>query len=148
MSNIIKRFQKRVGDALFVALIVAPVLAKGAQAPETSADKGQEVASVVAPKGPSPVTAGALCLIVKHKGTVGRRLVFTALIGVPIAPGAKYDLVDTLNYNPGKVAFTGKELQEAQSDGIHVIVLEKKYGQEDVQAARRSCRAPALEPRQ
>lgn len=31
------------------------------------------------------------CLIVKHKETVGRRLIYFALIGVPIAPGANYD---------------------------------------------------------
>jgi hypothetical protein len=42
------------------------------------------------------------CLIVKHKGTVGRRLLWTALIGVPIAPGAKYDHVDGITTPSGK----------------------------------------------
>ena len=34
-----------------------------------------------------PASSSTSCLIVKHKGTVGRRLMYTALIGVPIAPG-------------------------------------------------------------
>ena len=65
------------------------------------------------------------CLIVKHKGTVGRRLIYTALIGVPIAPGANYDLVDSVDYKPERVAYKGKELQAVEKQGVHVIVLEK-----------------------
>ncbi len=45
-----------------------------------------------------PAGSARSCLIVKHKGTVGRRLLFTALIGVPIAPGTKYDHVDAINF--------------------------------------------------
>ena len=83
--------------------------------------------------------AASPCMIVKHKGTVGRRLIFTALTGVPIAPGAKYDLVDSVNYHANKVAFKGKELEKMQKDGVRVIILEKKYAPEDVESARRSC---------
>lgn len=79
------------------------------------------------------------CLIVKHKGTVGRRLIFTALIGVPIAPGANYDLVDSVDYKPEKVAYKGKELQALEKQGVHVIVLEKNYKPESLDAARKSC---------
>lgn len=85
------------------------------------------------------------CMIVKHKGTVGRRLIFTALIGVPIAPGAKYDLVDSVSYHAEKVAFKGKELQKLQAEGVRVIVLDKKYTSDDVEAARKSCREPATQ---
>ena len=80
------------------------------------------------------------CLIVKHKGTVGRRLIFTALILVPIAPGANYDLVDSVGYKPEKVAYKGKELQAVEKQGVHVIVLEKNYKPESLDAARKSCR--------
>ena len=72
--------------------------------------------------------------------TVGRRLMFTALLGVPIAPGAKYDLVDTVNYKAEKVAYKGKEIQEVQKQGVHVIVLEKRAASEDVESARKACR--------
>jgi len=82
------------------------------------------------------------CLIVKHKGTIGRRLVFMALTGLPIAPGPKYELVDTVNYAAENVAFKGKELQKAQAEGVRVVILEKKYRLEDLQAARQSCGAP------
>ncbi len=83
--------------------------------------------------------AASQCLIVKHKGTIGRRLIFTALIGVPIAPGTKYDLVSAVNYRAQKVAFTGKQLEKLQAEGVRVTVLEKKYTQQDLDAARNSC---------
>ncbi len=89
---------------------------------------------------PKTGAATSQCLIVKHKGTIGRRLIFTALIGVPIAPGAKYDLVSAVNYRAQKVAFTGKQLEKLQAEGVRVTVLEKKYTQQDLDAARNSCR--------
>jgi hypothetical protein len=147
MRNIMKRLQNHTLRAMLLTLVVVPTLAGAALAQETPTNKGQE-APLVAAENPSTVPTGAPCLIVKHKGTVGRRLIFTALIGVPIAPGAKYDLVDTVNYNAPKVAFTGKELQKAQASGVHVIVLEKKYTQGDAEAARRSCGEPASEQQQ
>jgi len=79
------------------------------------------------------------CLIVKHKGTIGRRLMFTALIGVPIAPGSKYDYVDSINLAAQKLAFSGKDLQKIQTDGVHVIVLNNKYTSTDLQDARKAC---------
>lgn len=88
----------------------------------------------------SAATSGASsCLIVKHKGTVGRRLMFTALIGVPIAPGSKYDLVDSENLQNAKATYNGKDLEKIQAGGTRVIVLENKYKPEDLQAARKSC---------
>jgi hypothetical protein len=88
---------------------------------------------------PASHAAPASCLIVKHKGTVGRRLIFTVLIGVPIAPGANYDLVDSVDYKPEKIAYKGKELQAVEKQGVHVIVLEKNYKPESLDAARKSC---------
>jgi hypothetical protein len=79
------------------------------------------------------------CLIVKHKGTVGRRLLFTALIGLPIAPGAKYDLVEASHMPAPKMSYKGKELEELQATGVRVIVLETKYRPEDLVAARQAC---------
>jgi len=82
------------------------------------------------------------CLIVKHKGTVGRRLIYFALIGVPIAPGANYDYVDSTNFANAKMSYKGKQLEEIQSSGTHVIVLDK-FTPEGVSAARQSCAASA-----
>lgn len=76
------------------------------------------------------------CLFVKHKGTVGRRLIWTALIGVPIAPGANYDLVDSVNYPARKMSYKGKELEGIRSDGVRVVVVEKGM---DLMALRSSC---------
>lgn len=87
----------------------------------------------------------ASCLIVKHKGTVGRRLIWTALIGVPIAPGANYDYVESTNLPNSKMSYKGKQLEEIQSAGTHVIVLDK-FTPEGLAAARQSCisNAPAI----
>ena len=82
------------------------------------------------------------CLIVKHKGTVGRRLLWTALIGVPIAPGSKYDYVDSVNYTSKKMSYKGKELEKLQTTGVHVVVLDNKYKVEDLDSARRRCQQP------
>lgn len=90
----------------------------------------------------APTPTSKPCLIVKHKGTVGRRLMFTALIGVPIAPGSKYDLVDTVNYQNAKATYKGKDLEAIQSSGSRVIILENKYKSEDLQQARKSCSEP------
>ena len=64
---------------------------------------------------------------------------WTALVGVPIAPGAKYDLVDRVNMNSPKMNYKGKDLETLQSAGVRVIVLENKHTSEDVDSARRSC---------
>jgi hypothetical protein len=80
------------------------------------------------------------CLIVKHKGTVGRRLIYFALIGVPIAPGANYDYVDSANLSNSKMSYKGKQLEQIQASGTHVIVLDK-YTPDGVAAARQSCAA-------
>ncbi len=95
-----------------------------------------------------PVGNTKPCLIVKHKGTVGRRLLWTALIGVPIAPGGKYDHVDAINFQKAKPTYKGKELQGFQAEGVRVIILEKNYKQENLDSARKTCREPEVPPMQ
>jgi hypothetical protein len=87
-------------------------------------------------------------LIVKHKGTVGRRLLWTALIGVPIAPGAKYGHVDAMNFQEAKPAYKGKDLQKFQGEGVRVLILEKNYKPEVLDSARKACREPEAQPPQ
>jgi len=78
------------------------------------------------------------CLIVKHKGTVGRRLMWTALIGVPIAPGAKYDYVDSIRLPNAKMSYGGKELKNIEGSGTHVVVIDK-FSPDVLASARQSC---------
>src|SRR5262245_10782912 len=66
------------------------------------------------------------CLIVKHKGTVGRRLIFTTVTGFPLALGDKYDLVDSLGYQGAKLSYQGKELEQIQRTGTRIVVLPSK----------------------
>jgi hypothetical protein len=134
-SQIVRCFSAML---VFFGLLAFPC---AAPAQDTTATPPTAQAQADKPSIPSqpPATSPSPCLIVKHKGTVGRRLIFTALIGVPIAPGTKYDLVDTVNFNAEKVAFKGKELQELQARGVHVTVLEKKYTPQDLESARKAC---------
>lgn len=103
-----------------------------------------QIADKPAPPTQAPPATPPACLIVKHKGLIGRRLMWFALIAIPIAPGAKYDLVDSVNYKPERVAFKGKELQKLQKENVRVLILEKKYTQESLEAARKSCQEPKL----
>lgn len=86
---------------------------------------------------------GAPCLILKHKGTVGRRLIFTALTGIPIAPGAKFDFVDSLNIPEVGLTYTTKQVNAMLHGGLRVIILPTNYKLEDLQDARQECRAMA-----
>jgi hypothetical protein len=97
---------------------------------------------------PEPAGNAKPCLVVKHKGTVGRRLLWTALIGVPIAPGAKYDHVDAINFQQAKPAYKGKELQQFQAQGVRVMILGKNYKQENLDSARKACTEPEGSPAQ
>lgn len=96
--------------------------------------------------GAPPAPALAPCLIVKHKGTIGKRLLWTALIGVPIAPGASYDYVDNVNYQTPKMSYKGKALQKLESTGVKVVVLNDKFTSSDLQVAQQSCRGVASPP--
>jgi hypothetical protein len=85
-----------------------------------------------------PRTANS-CLLVKHKGTTGRRLAWFFLIGVPIAPGSKYDYIDSIDYTTSKMAYGGKDLLSIQASGVHVIVLNEKFTAADLDSARNAC---------
>jgi hypothetical protein len=97
--------------------------------------RAQQPASDAKPAATKP------CLIVKHKGTVGKRLLWTALIGVPIAPGASFDYVDSFGVAGTKMQYKGKELQKLQADGVKVVTLQGKYAPADLDGARQSCKA-------
>jgi hypothetical protein len=81
------------------------------------------------------------CLIVKHKGTLGRRLMMLTVVGLPLAPGSKYDLVDSLNMQGtgARPTYTGKNLQELLDRGVRVIILQTKAKAEDVKGAQDAC---------
>lgn len=95
-------------------------------------------AGATAPSGLHPRTANS-CLLVKHKGTTGRRLAWFFLIGVPIAPGSKYDYVDSIDYTTTKMAYGGKDLLSVQASGVHVIVLNERFTAADLDSARNAC---------
>jgi hypothetical protein len=139
----------------YIALFTAPLsVAANAQQPAaqppasnqpTASAQAGPAAPAAAAEAPAAPLASTIqpvkaCLIVKHKGTVGRRLVWTALIGVPIAPGASYDYVDSNGMSSTKMAYKGKELQKMQGTGVKVIVLQNKYSTADVDGARKSCK--------
>lgn len=65
------------------------------------------------------------CLVVVHASTLGKRLVWTAVVGVPIAPGANYDYVDSNLVPDVKMKYSGKELAKVHKTGVHVVVIEK-----------------------
>ena len=50
--------------------------------------------------------------------------VWLALTGIPIAPGANYDYVDS-TLTDVKMKYKGKELQKLQANGVHVFAIEK-----------------------
>lgn len=83
-----------------------------------------------------------VCLIVKHKGTLGRRAVWFALTGVPIAPGTKYDYVESANLKNVRMAYKSDEVERMVANGVHVIVLNNKFTTADLAEARKGCPAP------
>src|SRR5260370_8547016 len=93
-----------------------------------------------------PASSAKSCRIVKHKGTVGRRLLFTALLGVPIAPGTKYDHADAINFLKSKPAYKGKELQGFQAEGVRLMILETTYSQENLDSTRQPPPQPTWPP--
>jgi hypothetical protein len=80
------------------------------------------------------------CLIVKHKGTIGRRLIWYSLIAIPIAPGAKYDLVDSLKMQGARATYKGHELQTLLDRGVRVIILQTNAKSADLAEAEDACR--------
>ena len=71
--------------------------------------------------------------------------------------GAKYEYADSFNMAITKQKYKGKELEKLQSQGVHVIVVNKKTASTEMDSARNSCKgiatptlqtaqAPALTP--
>ncbi len=57
--------------------------------------------------------------------------------------GAKYEYADSFNIPSTKPKYKGKELEELQKSGVHVIVVNKKTASAEMDSARNSCRGVA-----
>jgi hypothetical protein len=57
--------------------------------------------------------------------------------------GAKYEYADSYNLTATKPKYKGKELEKLQSEGVHVIVVNKKTASTEMDSARNSCKSAA-----
>jgi hypothetical protein len=57
--------------------------------------------------------------------------------------GAKYEYADSYNLTGTKPKYSGKELEKLQSEGVHVIVVNKKTAGAEMESARNSCKSSA-----
>ena len=57
--------------------------------------------------------------------------------------GAKYEYADSYNLASTKPKYSGKELEKLQSEGIHIIVVNKKTASAEMESARASCKSAA-----
>jgi len=57
--------------------------------------------------------------------------------------GAKYEYADSYNLTGTKPKYKGKELEKLQSEGVHVIVVNKKTASTEMESARNSCKSSA-----
>jgi hypothetical protein len=57
--------------------------------------------------------------------------------------GAKYEYADSFNMTSTKPKYQGKELEELQRSGVHVIVVNKKTASTEMDSARNSCKSLA-----
>src|ERR1700674_1570945 len=57
--------------------------------------------------------------------------------------GAKYEYADSYNLAATKPKYKGKELEKLQSEGVHVIVVNKKTASAEMESARNSCKSSA-----
>src|ERR1700732_5358810 len=55
--------------------------------------------------------------------------------------GAKYEYADSYNLTATKPKYKGKELEKLQSEGVHVIVVNKKTASTEMDSARNSCKS-------
>jgi hypothetical protein len=55
--------------------------------------------------------------------------------------GAKYEYADSYNLTASKPKYSGKELEKLQSEGVHVIVVNKKTASAEMESARNSCKS-------
>ena len=78
-----------------------------------------------------------------------RRLALTGGIGFAAGAafsGAKYEYADSFNMTGTKPKYKGKELEQLQSQGVHVIVVNKKTASAEMDSARNSCKASTAAP--
>lgn len=91
------------------------------------------------------------CLIVRSaEGHRFRNSMFAGALtgGIGFAAGAafsgaKYEYADSFNMPTTKPKYKGKELEKLQSQGVHVIVVNKKTASAEMDSARNSCRGVA-----
>ena len=55
--------------------------------------------------------------------------------------GAKYEYADSFNLGVTKTKYSGKDLEKLQSEGVHVIVVNKKTASAEMDSARNSCKS-------
>lgn len=55
--------------------------------------------------------------------------------------GAKYEYADSFNLGVTKPKYSGKELGKLQSEGVHVIVVNKRTASTEMDSARNSCKS-------
>jgi hypothetical protein len=60
--------------------------------------------------------------------------------------GAKYEYADSFNLTATKPKYKGKELEKLQSEGVHVIVVNKKTASAEMDSARNSCKSSTSAP--
>lgn len=60
--------------------------------------------------------------------------------------GAKYEYADSFNLTATKPKYKGKELEKLQSEGVHVIVVNKKTASAEMDSARNSCKSSTPAP--
>lgn len=94
------------------------------------------------------------CLIVRSaEGHRFRNAMIAGVLtgGIGLAAGAafsggKYEYADSFNLPSTKPKYKGKELEELQRSGVHVIVVEKKTASAEMESARNSCKSAIAPP--
>ncbi len=122
------------------AIVAAPASApEPVASPVTSAQP--------APAAQAPVAAKP-CLIVRQaEGHRFRNSMIAGALtgGIGFAAGAasggaKYEYVDSFDMSATKLKYKGKELQDLQQQGTHIVTVSKKATGEEIKDARDSCR--------
>ena len=62
------------------------------------------------------------------------------LCGWSAFSGAKYEYADSFNLGVTEPKYSGKDLEKLQSEGVHVIVVNKKTASAEMDSARNSCK--------
>ncbi len=92
-------------------------------------------AQTPAPENPKP------CLIVKHIGSFSGRFFLAPLFN----PKTRYAHVDSFGLRSSNMTYNGRDLELLQAAGTKVVVLQDKYSEAELEAARASCQPPPAE---